>query len=115
MEEINKENKKEWMHSKEKNSINKDNALYKEEERNYTKKLQELNIKTTVEIDTKHQGLYALNIKQTNYHNKSKDTETEQKNKTNKKINNDLDLVKTMKNKDKHTTEDNEKKAQPED
>ena len=31
IEEIKEENKKEWMHAKQKNIINKDNALYKEE------------------------------------------------------------------------------------
>ena len=52
MEEIKQKDNKEWMHTKDKNSINKDNALYKEEERNCTRKLQELNKETMVEIDT---------------------------------------------------------------
>ena len=69
MEEIKQKDNKEWMHTKDKNTINKDNALYKEEERNCNRTLQEINEETMVEIDTKHQGLYALNTKHTNYYN----------------------------------------------
>ena len=85
MEEINQKDKKECIHTKDKNSIDKNNALNKKEERNCTMKLQELNKETMVEIDTKHQGLYALNTKHTNYHNKDKETGIKKKNKTNKK------------------------------
>ena len=61
MEEI----KKGWTHTKPKYTISKDNAHYNVEEKECTRKLEELSLNTKVEINTKHQGLYACKFKRT--------------------------------------------------